>query len=386
MAARHKMGWMRFAAASHADWHYNPSRELSQRMVLLIRRDSRVGVRLPESLDLERVHEHPLVPGDAILLDAPFGSQRSSVRRDSRIRPAASSRGGAPVPESAGTHRLNSESLMKVSEEEQVRVLADLYSQRAAAYNSLWSPVIRPVGERLLEQLPLSGAEKVIDVGTGAGALLPAIQRAAPKAVVLGVDRSEGMLRLAKQKHLGPVALMDVQRLGLPTEDFDDAVVAFVLFHLPNPERCIAEVLRVLRPGGMVGTATWAVEHVPPANTIWDVELTAAGAPAFELPATDNRSCCDSAEKMTRLLRQTGFVAIRTWTESLEHRWRAEDYFEYNVRSTSRARLQSLGDGEREACLRSVRDRLAGLGQDQYIFRGDVVMATASKPTRLSPS
>jgi ubiquinone/menaquinone biosynthesis C-methylase UbiE len=275
---------------------------------------------------------------------------------------------------------------MKVSEEEQVRVLANLYSQRADAYDSLWSPVIRPVGERLLEQLPLSGARRIIDVGTGAGALLPAIQRAAPNAAVFGVDRSEGMLRLANQKHLGPVALMDVQRLGLPTEDFDVAVVAFVLFHLPNPERCIAEVLRVLRPGGMVGTATWAVEHVPPVNTIWDEELTAAGALAFALPATDNRSCCDSTEKMTRLLKQAGFVAIRTWIESLEHRWRAEDCFEYHVRSTSRVRLQSLGDGERKACLRSVGDRLAGLGQHQYVFRGDIVMATASKPTRLSAS
>ncbi len=68
------MGWVRSAAASHADsGRQHRSGELSQGVVLFIRRDSWVGARLPESLDLCRVHEHPLVPSDAIPLDASFG-------------------------------------------------------------------------------------------------------------------------------------------------------------------------------------------------------------------------------------------------------------------------------------------------------------------------
>ena len=51
---------------------------------------------------------------------------------------------------------------MKVSEtlsvEGQVQTLADRYSQRAEAYDRLWSPVIRPIAERLLERLPLAEA------------------------------------------------------------------------------------------------------------------------------------------------------------------------------------------------------------------------------------
>jgi ubiquinone/menaquinone biosynthesis C-methylase UbiE len=267
----------------------------------------------------------------------------------------------------------------ELTPEEQTAILAERYSQRAEAYDSLWSPIIRPAGERLIGNLPLSRTRDIIDVGTGAGALLPAIQRAAPGARVLGVDRSAGMLRLARQKHSGPLALMDVQKLGLPSDRLDAAVVAFVLFHLPFPERCLSEVNRVLKPGGTVGTVTWGLENMPAAHIIWDEELEAAGARILELPATDNRPCCDSTLKMTALLDRAGFASIKVWIESIEHRWQPDVYFDYQIRSTSRLRLQSLSVDDREACLGRVRDRLSSMGEEQYIYRGQVVIATAVK-------
>ncbi len=266
--------------------------------------------------------------------------------------------------------------------DQQISELARRYSQRAAAYDSLWSPAIQPLGERLLERLPLAGAEHVIDVGTGAGALLPAIRRAAPRAAILGIDGSEGMLQLARGRHDGPLALMDAQRLDLPNDRFDIAIVAFVLFHLPDPQRCLEEVFRVLKPEGRVGTATWGVERFAEANAIWDEELTAAAAETFPLPATDNRASCNSEAKMSSLLERAGFVEVSTWTESLNHRWPPDDHFEYQVRSTSRLRLESLDEGHRDECLRRVRARLATAGEEMYIFSGEVVMATAAKPDR----
>jgi ubiquinone/menaquinone biosynthesis C-methylase UbiE len=262
---------------------------------------------------------------------------------------------------------------------EQTAILAERYSVRAEAYDALWSPVIRPLGERLLSHLPLSGARQIIDVGTGSGALLPLIQKASPGAVVLGVDNSEGMLRLAKDKHRGPLALMDVQQLESGDDLFDVAVVAFVLFHLPRPDRCLAEVNRVLKPGGVVGTVTWGAEYLPPAEAIWNEELDASGARVLELPALANRGCCDSPEKIAALLTRAGFGSTRTWTESLHHQWRPEDFFEYQLRSTSRVRLLTLSPRERDRCVKRVADRLSGQGADQYVFRGEVVLATAVK-------
>jgi ubiquinone/menaquinone biosynthesis C-methylase UbiE len=268
----------------------------------------------------------------------------------------------------------------ELTADEQTAILADRYSERAEAYDALWSPIIRPAGERLMARLPLSNTTSyVIDLGAGAGALLPAIKLAAPSALIVGIDRSLGMLRLAKEKHSGPLALMDAQNLALPSNRFEVAVVAFVLFHLPYPDKCLAEVGRVLEPGGVLGTVTWGSEKEPPANVIWDEELQASGAHVLELPAVDNRACCDSAQKMTTLLGQAGFVLIKVWTESIKHQWRPEDHFDYHTRSTSRLRLLSLTDTDREACMRRVRSRLSEGDDEQYIFRGEVFMATAAK-------
>ena len=209
--------------------------------------------------------------------------------------------------------------------------------------------------------------------------MLPLIQKTSPGAVVLGVDNSEGMLRLAKDKHRGPLALMDIQKLELADDQFDVAVVAFVLFHLPRPDRCLAEVNRVLKPGGVLGTVTWGAEHLPPAQAIWDEELDASGASVLELPAVDNRGCCDSPEKIAALLTRAGFGSTRTWTESLHHQWRPEDFFEYQLRSASRVRLLTLPPRERDRCVKRVGDRLCGQGEDRYVFTGEVVMATAVK-------
>jgi ubiquinone/menaquinone biosynthesis C-methylase UbiE len=263
---------------------------------------------------------------------------------------------------------------------EQTTVLAGRYTQRAAAYDELWSPIIRPVGERLLDYMELASAKWVIDVGTGAGALLPAIQRASPGAEVMGVDRSEGMLRLCRHKFAGPLALMDVQSLGIQSEKFDAAVLAFVLFHMQSPKRCLEEVSRVLKPGGKVGTATWGPETYPAANLVWDDELEAAGATAVTLPAIDNKSSTNNTAKMTALFEQAGYEWIKAWAEPLEHHWQPEVHFEYLMRSGAREQLGSLQPAAREACLQRIRDRLSGAGADQFVFRSEVVLATAVKP------
>jgi hypothetical protein len=78
-------------------------------------------------------------------------------------------------------------------------------------------------------------------------------------------------------------------------------------------------------------------------------------------------------------LEQAGFGGARVWSESIEYRWRPQDYFEHQTRSTSRLRLLSLNEGDREACLRRIRERLASSGDEDYVYSGEVVMAIAQK-------
>src|SRR4051812_13092577 len=116
--------------------------------------------------------------------------------------------------------------------------VAAAYSDSAEAYARLWSPVIRPMAQALLAALPLHDAEHVLDVGTGSGGLIPDIRAWAPEAAIVRVDRAEGMLRIAQAAAAAsstPLALMDAQQLGIRSDAIDVAVIAFVLFHVPNP-------------------------------------------------------------------------------------------------------------------------------------------------------
>ena len=125
--------------------------------------------------------------------------------------------------------------------EQDTERLARIYSAQARAYAEGWSPIIRVAGQRLLEALPWRGCARVLDVGTGAGEHLSDIRRLAPTAWVLGVDRSVGMLELARSRGV-PLALMDAMDVSLRPETFDVAAMIFMLFHLDDPVAALRNV------------------------------------------------------------------------------------------------------------------------------------------------
>ena len=105
-----------------------------------------------------------------------------------------------------------------------------------------------------MEQLGLVAGERVCFVGVGTGADLLHV----PKGVTgIGVDLSEAMLTRAEKKL--PIGGCDIElRVGdaqaLPLDDgvFDAVVLNLILSVVPDPARCMAEAIRVLRPGGRI--------------------------------------------------------------------------------------------------------------------------------------
>ncbi len=261
--------------------------------------------------------------------------------------------------------------------------LAVEYSSYAVEYDRLWSPVILPMGLPLLSAFRFPDATSVLDLGAGAGALLPYLRTQAPKAVVCGVDYSEGMLQVAQQKGGRFLSVMDAQQLGIRTESFDVAVLMFILFHLPNPQAGLAEAARVLRSGGAIGITTWADDPALPGMVIWNEELDSVGAgPDPRDPAVMQHGLVGNSETMARLLEEVGLKPIELWTQKFEHRWDHEGLLALQLGcGMTRRRIFTLDQERKALCIQRVRKRLVEIPEHELVWRPEVLFSigTASR-------
>ena len=101
---------------------------------------------------------------------------------------------------------------------------------------------------------------RVLEVGGGEGELAERIVREL-EAELVAIDQSERMVEIQRAKGVD-ARVGDVQQLAFRDGEFDLAVAAWMLYHVPDVERALAELARVLRPGGRLVTVTNAFDHL----------------------------------------------------------------------------------------------------------------------------
>lgn len=117
------------------------------------------------------------------------------------------------------------------------------------ARRSLYEDRIGPdPRETMWAEIVASSPTRVLEVGPGPGEVSERIQRELG-AQVVAIDVSERMVELARGRGVD-ARVGDVQELPFADDEFDLVVAAWVLFHLPDLDRGLAEIARVLRPGG----------------------------------------------------------------------------------------------------------------------------------------
>lgn len=131
------------------------------------------------------------------------------------------------------------------------------FDERAPRWEKTCYPP--PVRARLAALIPCFGlapGDRVLDIGTGPGILLPYMQeRVGPPGRIVALDRSLPMVAQADRKRRRSRDLVlqgDVHRLPFTDQCFD-AVICFAAFpHFQRPARAMAEMARVAAPGGRV--------------------------------------------------------------------------------------------------------------------------------------
>jgi ubiquinone/menaquinone biosynthesis C-methylase UbiE len=130
------------------------------------------------------------------------------------------------------------------------------------AYERMMGVWSRLVGEVFLEWLSPQPDQRWIDVGCGNGAFTEVLAERSHPTEILGIDPSAGLLNFARKRHARNIARFELgDAMALPSEDdsFDAAVMALVIFFVPDPAKGVAEMNRVVRPGGMVSAYVWDI-------------------------------------------------------------------------------------------------------------------------------
>lgn len=131
-----------------------------------------------------------------------------------------------------------------------------------ASYERMMGVWSRIAGETFLDWLKPAPELRWVDIGCGNGAFSELIAQRCKPAAVEGVDPSEGQLAFARTRPGAPMAQFrqgDAMALPFGDKTFDAAVMALVIFFVPQPEKGVAEMVRVVRPGGLVAAYAWDV-------------------------------------------------------------------------------------------------------------------------------
>ena len=233
------------------------------------------------------------------------------------------------------------------------------------AYEVLMGRWSRLVGDQFIDWLDAPKGLRWLDVGCGNGAFTErVISRCAPTEVV-GIDPSQEQLAYAVARSgtkLAKFQTGDAQNLAFADGSFDVAVMALVLSFLPDPAKAVAEMVRVVRPGGWVATYIWDIPGGGLPHAPFHTAMKSLGI-SLPIPAGSGNSQRDS---MLALWQQSGLKSVDVTVIRIQTTY--VDFDEFWNTSTVRVGPLSKAINEMPS---SMRERLRSRLREQLPTQSD---------------
>ncbi len=240
----------------------------------------------------------------------------------------------------------------------------------AAAYESFMGRWSRRLSAPFIEFSGIADDENIIDVGCGTGSLTFAVAGAANIGRIVGVDLSEVYLDHAK-RNTDDVRVTfqkgDATALDFPDATFDRAMSMLVLQFVPDADRAIREMKRVVRPRGIVTAAVWdSYGGMPAQRMFWDAAAILGLANEKDLKGFFFRSMTQPGELAAAWARH-GFADVEQSALTIRMEYASFDDYWAPIAAGEAALgkfASGLGSTEREWLEKGVRQSYLGGNPD----------------------
>ena len=230
-----------------------------------------------------------------------------------------------------------------------------------AAYERMMGAWSRIAGGAFLDWLAPGAGLRWVDVGCGNGAFTElVVDRCAP-ASIEGLDPSDAQLAYARTRKAASVARFrqgDAQDLPYDDDLFDVAVMALVLVFVPDPAKGVAEMRRVVAPGGQVAAYMWDLRGGGFPLTALHAEMRELGVSVAQPPSVD----ASGGDAMQALWTAAGLVDVATAPIVAERRFDDfDDWWTTSLKSPSTAAaIASMAPGDVERLRSRMQARMPG--------------------------